>query len=124
MLHCRRREVELDLTWEQVFARDNIVGGEVEEKTGDFIYRGRIEKVDRLTNGYWEIYLTWTARRSTEDGNWVSHGEADTVLVHDIGTIPEELEGGRIAYARLYGTSIIYPVGWPTLNPAEVEGIK
>jgi len=110
------------MTWKELLERDDIIGGDLETREGQHIYRGPIEKIEIKGDC---IYFTspWTGRKHIEGGSWENWHINVCYVNTDV--VPQDIGNNRIYFSMPYiGSAIIYPKGGSKLDPRKVKGLE
>ncbi len=111
------------LTWEEVLARTDLIGGDLESRELDgHVYRGPIQKIHNEKMSV-VFQLEWTARRGLKAGEWDAWKNR-LFSVNKTLVIPRDMRNGRIFLdIPFLGIATIFPRGGDKLYPAQVKGL-
>ncbi len=111
------------LRWDQVLARTDLIGGDLESVEDGVAYRGPIKSME-IQNGQVIIEGEWTARINPENGEW-ELWHINRLTVNAEHTVPQNISDGRIHFNMLMlGYATIFPKGGSKLDPARVKGLS
>ena len=115
------------MKWEDFLGRNDIIGGDIQDQEGEFIFRGPIEKI-KMEDGFIKIYPRWIAKltkHSDSKETWKSIDMLFNPLEIDTSKVrPQNISEGRIFFSYpLLGNFTIFPKGDSKLDPKIVEGL-
>jgi len=111
------------MRWEEVLARTDIVGGELETHEDGEVFRGPISKV--LTGkGEIRFECRWMAKMDKKaGGGWKKWHIQHLQITADMSP-PSDIGNGRISFNMPFlGLAVIFPKGGSKLDPTKVEGL-
>ena len=113
-----------EMTWEQVLARDDIVGGDLETQEGGAVYRGPISEI-KMEDSMVVFYSAWVAKMSmSAPGEW-EKWDITTLRVNAELATPRDIGDGRIMFMMpMVGPAVIFLKGGSQLDPAKVKGLE
>lgn len=112
------------ISWEDVFARKDIIGGEIRSVEDGCAYLGPIS--DIVEEGSKVSFMTlWTATYDTGNGAWFLWDYDPVFCTFDKDNVlPSLEEDGNITFGIMHmGKFKIQLAGNGKLNPAEVRGL-
>jgi len=118
-----RKELEMQLTWEDVVNRDDFIGGELEIADGGEVFRGPISSIEIKEDGLVYIRSPWVARKDPDSGEW-NKWPNGPVMLNPKFISPHDIGSGRIFFTMpSLGQGTIFPKGGSKLDPSKVKGL-
>lgn len=119
----------IQITWDDVLKRDDIVGGDIQIKKDGRHYRAPISEF-KVEHGLVIINSLWAAERVNGliGGFWeVTDVQVVPSYFKSWSTFlqPEDIGGGQVQFRTPFCTLVIFPKGSPNqLNPSLVRGLE
>jgi len=111
------------MEWQEVIARDDIIGGDIETQESGDVYRGPLKSIRLDENGIVHFECDWMAVMKGWRGKWRKWNRTSS-SINGIMCKPQD-NGGRIrATVPTMGPIVIFPRGDTQLDPANVEGLN
>lgn len=109
------------LTWEEVVARRELIGGDLESVEDSVVYRGRIKSI-RLVGDQVIFESDWTAIRDGS-GQW-RKWHINRLSVEKNCSAPQDIGAGRIYFNLFWlGHAAIFPKGGNSFDSTKVKGL-
>jgi len=110
------------VVWDDV-VNGNFVGGDIESHEGGDIYRGPIEKIERVS-GSIVFSSEWMAKSSDMGASW-ENWHITQMSVSEKEMTPSDIGDGRISFGGGFiGLTVLFPKGGSKLDPSKVKGLK
>ena len=112
------------ITWKDVLARTDLVGGDIETQEDGRVFRGPIRSVRNAGNTI--LFETHWAAVMERPGVWKKYGDANTAISVEMSwATPSDVGQGRVAFSIPFvGMATIFPKGGSKLDPKKVKGLE
>lgn len=112
----------LDVTWKDLLARTDLVGGDLLKMEGDGrVFRGPITEILKTKSCIY-VRIEWGAEL-TKNG-WVLSRKGEQLCVRQNDYVLAGFEDGRISLSCPFMVGVIYPKGGDKLDAKEVKGLE
>jgi hypothetical protein len=110
------------LTWKDVIARTNLIGGDIETQEDSVVFRGPIIEIKE--EGDMIIFSSpWSARLNPQTGEWENW--KNIPLSVNKMFVPQDIGGGRIFFTLPFlGVCTLFPCGTSKLDPKKVKDLN
>ena len=112
----------MTLTWNDVLARDDLIGGDIESQEDGIAYRGPLIKIEEDRDAI-RFTTSWMARLNPTTGTWENwHITSWFVSKNEI--TPQDIREGRVFFTLPFlGVCTIFPKGGSKLEESKVRDL-
>jgi len=111
-----------ELTWDEVFGRKDLVGGDIEIHESGTVVRGPLAEIKEEA-GMIYFLSPWRGMFNRVKGFW-ENGPNAPISVNKEWSTPKDIGQGRISFGIPFlGNAVIFPVGGSKLDKDLVKGL-
>lgn len=111
------------LTWDDVLARTDLIGGDMECIERNVAYRGPLSQM-RVSGDIIYFDSLWCARRNPNTGEWKKWRNTP-LYVNKTAVTPQDLGHGRVHFSVPFaGVCTLNPKNGNELDPRKVKGLN